>query len=105
MRNPDLTTAAEIQDWCINHIAGLLGEAPASIDPDADFDRLGLDSALAVSMLLDLEEVLGDMPIPPEVLFEYATLREVSQHLASESARLSEAERRADAATVEEMVR
>lgn len=83
----ELTTADEIQNWCVQHVATLFGEPPEKIDPTADFDRLGIDSAMAVSMLLDLEELLGDMPIPPEVLFEYATIAEVSSHLAREVAR------------------
>ena len=91
MRTPDLRRAEEIQHWCIEHIANLLGEAPAKIDPRAEFDSLGIDSAMAVSMLLDLEEKLADMPIPPEVLFEHGTIAEVSAHLARELSRLSPA--------------
>lgn len=88
MRIPDLRHADEIQNWCIEHLANLLGEAPAKIDPRAEFDSLGIDSAIAVSLLLDLEEQLGDMPIPPEILFEYGTIAEISAHLAREVARL-----------------
>jgi len=87
MRTPELTTADEIQHWCVQHIASLLGEAPERIDPHVDFDRLGIDSAMAVSMLLDLEEQLGDMPIPPEILFDYGTIADVAAHLAGEVAR------------------
>jgi acyl carrier protein len=87
MRTPELTTAHEIERWCVEHIATLLGEPVEKIDPHADFDRLGIDSAMAVSLLLDLEEQLGDVPIPPEILFEYGTLAEVAVHLAGEVAR------------------
>lgn len=88
MRTPDLRHADEIQTWCVEHLADLLGEAPGKIDPRAEFDALGIDSAMAVSLLLDLEERLGDMPIPPEVLFEYATIADLSAHVAREVARL-----------------
>lgn len=91
MPTPELTTADDIQNWCVEHLANLLGEPRERIDPRADFDRLGIDSAMAVSLLLDLEEQLGDMPIPPEILFEYGTIADVSAHLARELSRLSPA--------------
>jgi len=88
MQRPVLRTADEIQNWCVRHVADLLGESAAKIDPTADFDTLGVDSAMAVSMLLDLEEQLGNMPIPPDMLFEHGTIADVSVHLAREVARV-----------------
>lgn len=83
----DLSTAA-IVSWCRQYLADLL-EVPAdTIDPAADFDRLGVDSALAVSLLMDVEERYG-VDLAPEELFENPTLNAVAAHLharATESA-------------------
>jgi len=50
------------------------------INPNVDFDRLGLDSAIAVSLLVDLEEWLG-IEVSPSLLFEKTTLAEISEYL------------------------
>ncbi|WP_235608585.1 acyl carrier protein, partial [Frankia casuarinae] len=59
----------EIVTWCQEYVAGLLEIPAEEVDPDADFDRLGIDSALAVSLLIEVEERYG-VDLPPEALFE-----------------------------------
>ncbi|WP_241769695.1 acyl carrier protein [Rhodococcus opacus] len=49
-------------------------------DPNADFDRLGLDSPLAVSLLIEIEERYG-VDLPPEELFENPTLDAVGEYV------------------------
>ena len=83
------TTAEAITRWCQEYIAGLLGTAPEAIDPDTDFDNLGVDSALAVSLLVEVEERY-DVDLPPEALFENPTLRAIAAHLHAQiSARVA----------------
>ena len=66
----------EIAQWCRAYLAELLEVAPDTIALDADFDKLGVDSALAASLLIDLEERFG-VDLPPEVLFESPNLNTV----------------------------
>jgi acyl carrier protein len=83
-------TKAGIQDWCRNYVVNLLGTQPSKIDADTDFDRFGLDSAMAVAMCLDLEEQLG-IEIPPALLFEHTTIADLAGHVAGAVGRAREA--------------
>jgi acyl carrier protein len=70
----------EIVTWCQEYVAGLLEIPAEEVDPDADFDRLGIDSALAVSLLIEVEERYG-VDLPPEALFENPNLNAVATYL------------------------
>jgi acyl carrier protein len=74
------TNKEAIAKWCREYVAGLLEVPVESVDPDADFDRLGIDSALAVSLLIEVEERY-DVDVAPETLFENPTLNAVAAHL------------------------
>ena len=63
------TTTQAIAAWCQAQLAELLAVPVAEIDPDTDFDRLGVDSALAVSLLTEVEEHYG-VELAPEALFD-----------------------------------
>jgi acyl carrier protein len=76
------TSRDEIVSWAQEYLAELLEVPVATIDPDADLDRLGVDSAIAVSLLMEVEERYG-VELPPEVLFETPTLNEVATYLDS----------------------
>ncbi|GAA2805474.1 acyl carrier protein [Saccharopolyspora taberi] len=69
-----------IVQWCRNYVAQLLDVPASEIDPEADFDRLGLDSALAVSLLIEIEQEYG-IDLPPEELFENPTINAVAAYL------------------------
>ena len=73
-------TREEIIDWARAYVADLLERPVADIDPDADFDRLGIDSALAASLLIEIEDRYG-VDLPPEALFANPTLRAVASYL------------------------
>ncbi|HEV7598945.1 MAG TPA: acyl carrier protein [Bradyrhizobium sp.] len=75
-------TPAGIQQWCQDYVADLLGTQPDKINPNTEFDRFGLDSAMAVAMCLDLEEQIG-IDIPPALLFEYTTIAELAGYVAT----------------------
>ncbi len=78
----DLTTAGAdtIIRACQEYIADFLGTSVESIDPSADFDRLGVDSSLAVALLAELEERYG-VDLPPEALFENPTINAIAEHV------------------------
>lgn len=74
-------SAADIAAWLKNHLAPLLRCAPEAIDERARFDTLGLDSATAVRVSMDLEDWLG-RPIDPTILYDYSTIDQLAAALA-----------------------
>lgn len=73
-------TRESIVEWCREYISELLETTPDMVDPDAGFDRLGLDSAHAVALLIEVESRYG-VELPPESLFDNPTLTAVSGYL------------------------
>lgn len=69
-----------IAKWCQEYVADLLETRVDAVDLDADFDRLGIDSALAVSLLIEVEERYG-VDMAPEALFENPNLNAVAAYL------------------------
>jgi acyl carrier protein len=74
--------AATIQQWSISFVSKLIDQPAERIDPNVEVERLGLDSATAVALIMSLEEKL-DIELMPELLFDYPTISGLSQHLAS----------------------
>ena len=52
-------SASRIEAWCIDFVARTLSMPVAKVDPLAPVDDLGLDSATAVALIMDLEAELG----------------------------------------------
>jgi acyl carrier protein len=77
IRRSDLTEV-DIQDWCRQYLAQLLKRAPESIDRNADFDSLGLDSAESVFLVSALEE-WSRVQLPPEAAIEHPSVIRLSQ--------------------------
>lgn len=77
-------TAEEIESWLISYLADILEIPSEEIDPAANFDEFGLDSALAISLTGDLEEWLG-RKINPTLLYNYTTIDSLSKNLAVET--------------------
>jgi phthiocerol/phenolphthiocerol synthesis type-I polyketide synthase A len=74
--------AREWQDFLRGLVAGRLDVAPMQVDFDANLYELGLQS----SELLELASVLGrciGQDLPPTLLFEYTTLKDLAGFLAS----------------------
>ena len=74
-------TSDGIANWCRHYVANLLDMPLDKIDANTEFDRFGLDSAMAVAMILELEEHLGG-EVSPSLLFEYTTITALADHLA-----------------------
>jgi acyl carrier protein len=75
-----------IVQWCQQYVAQLLEVPVEAINPDADFDRLGLDSALAVSLLIEIEGTYG-VDLPPEELFANPNINAVAAYLQKHTER------------------
>lgn len=77
-----LRTKEEIQQWCVAYVARALNQLEARVSPDADLESFGLDSALLVEMVVQLEELL-DMEISPSLVFDQPSISRLSGHLAA----------------------
>ena len=76
-------TEAEITAWCVAHLAKALRCPAEKIDPQTKFARLGVDSAMAVYLVAELEEWLG-RELAPELGFQFPTITRLARHLAGE---------------------
>ncbi|GAB4588908.1 acyl carrier protein [Nocardia sp. IFM 10818] len=74
------TSKEAIVVWCQEYLAGLLEVPATDIDPTADFDRLGIDSAVAVALLMEVEERYG-VDLSPEELYKHPTLAAVADYV------------------------
>lgn len=80
MEKSSTASHAQIVEWCRQHIAKLLNIPIERIRADAEFDSFGLDSAAAVSLVVDLEEWLG-IEISPSLLFDFPTIQAVASEI------------------------
>lgn len=76
-----MKTQAQISQWIKAYLGDILEIEIAEIDENYEFERFGLNSATAVSLVGDLEEWL-DYELSPSLFFEYNTIAQVSAHLA-----------------------
>ncbi|AUT03699.1 polyketide synthase [Nostoc sp. CENA543] len=76
-------SADEIQAWMVSHLAEVLGVDADEIDPSVNLESYGLDSAQAMTMVSQLEKLLGFQP-SPLLLWHYPTIESLSQRLAEE---------------------
>ena len=75
------TSKAGIAQWCRGYLADLLEVPAESVDLETGFDRLGVDSAIAVSLLIEVEERYG-VELPAEALFDNPNLDAVAEYLS-----------------------
>lgn len=84
--NPGATTrptCADIVEWCRTYIGGVLNLPPEKIDASAEFESLGLDSAVAVALVAEMGAWLN-MDLEPAVLFEHSTINTLAEHLSKQ---------------------
>lgn len=81
-------TSNEIQVWSQNHIAQALAIPAQKINPDVEFDRLGLDSTTLMTYLMSLEEWLG-VELVPDIFFSYTSIASLSDYLSAQVANKS----------------
>jgi acyl carrier protein len=80
-------TREQISAFCITSLANVLRIAADKVKTDTKFNRLGLDSAMVVYVLMELEEKLG-LELSPDDFYDYPTIDELSRHLAERRATL-----------------
>jgi acyl carrier protein len=74
-------TQQEISDLCVAAIAHALRVSNDRIQTGTKFSRLGLDSAMVVYVMMELEEKLG-LELTTDDFFDHPTVDELSRHLA-----------------------
>ena len=71
----------QISDYCVSSLAKALRVSADRIDTTTKFSRLGLDSAMVVYVMMELEEKL-DLELSMDDFYDYPTIDELSRHLA-----------------------
>jgi len=75
----------EISAFCVDQLAEILRIPKDTIDVNARFTRLGLDSAMTVYLLMELEDRL-DLELSAETFVDHPTVADLSAHLAGKLA-------------------
>jgi myxalamid-type polyketide synthase MxaE and MxaD len=78
-------SAADIEAWIVNRVAGLTGVPPQDIDVHEPFLRYGLDSVAVVTLAADLETWLG-YRFRSNPLDEHPTIAALARFLAEQTA-------------------
>jgi len=78
-------TKQEISDFCVNQLAEILRIPKEQVDVNAKFARLGLDSAMTVYLLMELEDRLN-LELSPETFYDYPTVDALSAYIAEKVA-------------------
>jgi len=73
---------AELTAWCVALVAEMLEAAPDDINPNAKFNRLGLDSAMSVQLAVALEERLG-IALSPDVIADHPTIAKLVAYVSA----------------------
>jgi acyl carrier protein len=77
-------TKDEISAFCLDQLADILRVPKDSIDPRSNFARLGLDSAMSVYLVIELEEKFK-LEIDNDALVDHPTIEALSAHLAEKA--------------------
>jgi acyl carrier protein len=80
-----IMTQQEISELCVASMANVLRLAKDRIKTDTKFSRIGLDSAMVVYVMLEIEEKLG-LELSTDDFYDYPTIDQLSRHLADRRA-------------------
>lgn len=83
-------TREQISDFCIASLAKVLRIEKDRVKTDVKFSRLGLDSAMIVYVMMELEEKL-DLELSTDDFYDYPTIDDLSRYLADRRAARSAA--------------
>jgi acyl carrier protein len=83
-------TREQISDFCIVSLAKALRIPKDRVQTGAKFNRLGLDSAMVVYVMMELEEQLG-LELSMDDFYDYPTVDDLSRYLAEQYAKRSAA--------------
>jgi acyl carrier protein len=73
--------AGALETWLRTHVAAVLGLAPESVNVHKPIATYGVDSAEAAGLIAGLEDWLGRR-LPLDLLWEWASTREIAARLA-----------------------
>jgi len=74
-------TKDEISAFCVDQLAEILHVAKDGIDTRSSFARLGLDSAMTVYLVIELEEKFN-IELDTDALADHPTIEALSSYLA-----------------------
>lgn len=74
-------TKDEISALCVDQLADILRIPKEQVDVNAQFTRLGLDSAMTIYLIMELEDRLN-LELEREMLVDYPTIEALSAQLA-----------------------
>ena len=83
-------TREQISEFCIVSLVNVLRIPRERVETGTKFNRLGLDSAMVVYVMMELEEKLG-LELSPDDFYDYPTIDELSRYLAEKHATRSAA--------------
>jgi acyl carrier protein len=83
-------TQEQISEFCTVSLAKVLRIPKDRIKTDEKFNRLGLDSAMVVYVMMELEEKLG-VELSPDDFYDYPTVDQLTRFLAEKHAARSAA--------------
>lgn len=71
--------------WLVSQLSQQLGMDPGEIDVEARLDSFGLDSAQALGLMSQAEQLVG-FQVSPALLWHYPTIAALSERLAEDCA-------------------
>ncbi len=78
-------TREQISEACVAALANVLRIPQDRVEPGTKFSRLGLDSAMLVYLMMELEEKLG-VELSTDDFYDYPTVDALSRYLADKRA-------------------
>jgi acyl carrier protein len=78
-------TREQISDFCVTALANILHISRDRVDMATKFTRLGLDSAMLVYLMMELEEKL-DLELSTDDFYDHPTVEALSRFLADKRA-------------------
>ncbi len=81
-------TGEQISKSCVVSLAKILRIPEDRVETGTKFNRLGLDSAMVVYLMMELEEKLG-LELSMDDFYDYPTVVELSRYLAEKDAKRS----------------
>jgi acyl carrier protein len=78
-------TREQISDFCVTALANILRISKDRVDTGTKFNRLGLDSAMLVYLMMELEEQL-DLELSTDDFYDHPTVDALSRFLADKRA-------------------
>lgn len=78
-------SADELEQWMVKFVATKLKISPQEIATDQEFSNMAFDSAMAMELTADLEDLLGRR-ISPTLVYNFSTIEQLAQHLVGTEA-------------------